>query len=260
MLTTAKLQKLTQSVKEYKKQFLDKPLGELDESGTRLLINHFLTEMLGYKTLEEVKTEYMIKGTYADYVIQLSGKRHFLVEVKALSLNLSDKHLRQSINYGANEGIDWVVLTNGKSFQLYRVIFEKPISNELIFSIDLSDSSKIKSNVENLQFLHKESVQKSGLEELWKRHSALSPKSLAKFIYSKEVIKFLQKELKKKYNAKFEEEHIENAVKRIASENIIIEDFKAIQKKESKKRESVNKANNSKENPSNMKPNENSEL
>jgi hypothetical protein len=237
MLTSTKLQKLTQSVKDYKKQFLDKPLGELDESGTRLLINHFLTDMLGYKTLEEVKTEYMIKGTYADYVIQLSGKRHFLVEVKALSLNLSDKHLRQSINYGANEGIDWVVLTNGRCFEIYRVIFEKPISNELVFSVDLSDSNSLKSNVEQLQFLHKESVQKNGLEVLWKRHSALSPKSLAKFIYSKEVIKFLQKELKKKFSAKFEEDHIEKAVKRIATENILIEEFKPIQKKERRKKE-----------------------
>jgi len=258
MLTSAKLQKLTQSVREYKKQFLDKPLGDLDESGTRLLINHFLTEMLGYKTLEEVKTEYMIKGTYADYVIQLSGKRHFLVEVKALSLNLSDKHLRQSINYGANEGIDWVVLTNGRCFELYRVIFEKPISNELVFSIDLSDVSNLKSNVEQLQFLHKESVQKNGLEELWKRHSALSPKSLAKLIYSKEVIKFLQKELKKKHNAKFEEEYIENAVRRIASENIVIEEFKTIQKKERKKKENQIEFNKSTEDSINITSNENS--
>jgi len=239
MLTSSKLQKLTQSVKDYKKQFLDKPLGELDESGTRLLINHFLTEMLGYKTLEEVKTEYMIKGTYADYVVQLSGKRHFLVEVKALSLNLSDKHLRQSINYGANEGIDWVLLTNGKCFELYRVIFEKPISNELVFSIDLSDSNSFKSNAEQLQFLHKDSVQKDGLEALWKRYSVLSPKNLAKFIYSDEVVKFLQKELKKKYATKFELEHIEAAVIKIANDNVIIDDIKAIQKKERKKKEII---------------------
>lgn len=236
MLTNSKFTKLIQSAKEYKKQFLDKPLGDLDESGTRLLINHFLTEMLGFKTLEEVKTEYMIKGTYADYVIQLNGKRYFLVEVKALSLNLSDKHLRQSINYGANEGIDWVVLTNGKCFELYRVIFEKPIRNELVFSIDLSDSNNLKSNIEQLQYLHKESILRNGLEELWRRHSALSPNSLSKFIFSKEVIKFLQKELKKKYNSRFDEEHIEKAVKKIASENIVIEDFKTIEKKERKKK------------------------
>ena len=235
MLSKQKLLKFTQSIKDYKKKFLDKPLGELDESGTRLLINHFLTEMLGYETLSEVKTEYMIKGTYADYVIQIGGKRHFLVEVKALSLNLSANHLRQSINYGANEGIDFVLLTNGKVFELYKVLFEKPISHELIFSLDFSELSNLKVIADQLQYLHKDAVLKKGLDVLWDRHSALSPKNLSKLLFSTEVVKFLQKELKKKYSIKFDEVVIENAVKKIAMESVVIEDFKSIQKKERKK-------------------------
>jgi hypothetical protein len=232
MLSAQKLLKFTQSIKDYKKKFLDKPLGELDESGTRLLINHFLTEMLGYETLSEVKTEYMIKGTYADYVIQIGGKRYFLVEVKALSLNLSSNHLRQSINYGANEGIDFVLLTNGRVFELYKVLFEKPISHELIFSLNLSELSNIKGIAEQLQYLNKDAVLKKGLETLWDRHAALSPKNLSKLLFSTEVIKFLQKELKKKHNIKFDELVIQDAVKRIAMESVIIDDFKSIQKKE----------------------------
>ena len=235
MLSKQKLLTFTQSIKDYKKKFLDKPLGELDESGTRLLINHFLTEMLGYETLSEVKTEYMIKGTYADYVIQIGGKRHFLVEVKALSLNLSANHLRQSINYGANEGIDFVLLTNGKVFELYKVLFEKPISHELIFSLDFSELSNLKVIADQLQYLHKDAVLKKGLDVLWDRHSALSPKNLSKLLFSTEVVKFLQKELKKKYSIKFDEVVIENAVKKIAMESVVIEDFKSIQKKERKK-------------------------
>ena len=235
MLSKQKLLKFTQSIKDYKKKFLDKPLGELDESGTRLLINHFLTEMLGYETLSEVKTEYMIKGTYADYVIQIGGKRHFLVEVKALSLNLSSNHLRQSINYGANEGIDFVLLTNGMVFELYKVLFEKPISHELIFSLDFSELSNLKVIADQLQYLHKDAVLKKGLDVLWDRHSALSPKNLSKLLFSTEVVKFLQKELKKKYSIKFDEVVIENAVKKIAMESVVIEDFKSIQKKERKK-------------------------
>ena len=235
MLSKNKLLKFTQSIKDYKKKFLDKPLGELDESGTRLLINHFLTEMLGYETLSEVKTEYMIKGTYADYVIQIGGKRHFLVEVKALSLNLSANHLRQSINYGANEGIDFVLLTNGKVFELYKVLFEKPISQELIFSLDFSELSNLKVIADQLQYLHKDAVLKKGLDVLWDRHSALSPKNLSKLLFSTEVVKFLQKELKKKYSIKFDEVVIESAVKRIAMESVIIEDFKPIKRRISKK-------------------------
>ena len=235
MLSKQKLLKFTQSIKDYKKKFLDKPLGDLDESGTRLLINHFLTDMLGYETLSEVKTEYMIKGTYADYVIQIGGKRHFLVEVKALSLNLSANHLRQSINYGANEGIDFVLLTNGRVFELYKVLFEKPISHELIFSLDFSELSNLKVIADQLQYLHKDAVLKKGLDVLWDRHSALSPKNLSKLLFSTEVVKFLQKELKKKYSIKFDEVVIESAVKRIAMESVIIEDFKPIKRRISKK-------------------------
>ena len=234
MLSKNKILKFTQSIKDYKKRFLDKPLGDLDESGTRLLINHFLTEMLGYETLSEVKTEYMIKGTYADYVIQIGGKRHFLVEVKALSLNLSSNHLRQSINYGANEGIDFVLLTNGIVFELYKVLFEKPISHELIFSLNLSELTNLKIIADQLQYLHKDEVLKKGLDVLWDRHSALSPKNLSKLLFSDEVVKFLKKELKKKYNIKFDEVVIENAVKRIAMESVIIENFKPIKRKVSK--------------------------
>ena len=101
MLTTSKLTKLNEALKKYSKKYLNGKYTELDESGTRLMINSFLMDVLGYEALEEIKTEYMIKGTYADYVIQIKGKRHFLIEVKALTLNLSEAHLRQAINYFA---------------------------------------------------------------------------------------------------------------------------------------------------------------
>ena len=94
MLSASKQQKLLNALKVYRKEFLDSGLKELDESGTRIMINRLLSDVLGYKQLEEIKTEYMIKGTYADYVVQVDGKRYFLVEVKALSLQLSEKHLR----------------------------------------------------------------------------------------------------------------------------------------------------------------------
>ena len=157
------------------------------------------------------------------------------MEVKALSLNLSANHLRQSINYGANEGIDFVLLTNGKVFELYKVLFEKPISQELIFSLDFSELSNLKVIADQLQYLHKDAVLKKGLDVLWDRHSALSPKNLSKLLFSSEVVKFLQKELKKKYSIKFDEVVIESAVKRIAMESVIIEDFKPIKRRISKK-------------------------
>lgn len=65
MLTKSKQRQLFGSLKEYHRRYLKKTNTDLDESGTRLMINSFLTDVLGFAPIEEVKTEYMIRGTYA---------------------------------------------------------------------------------------------------------------------------------------------------------------------------------------------------
>jgi hypothetical protein len=65
MLTPAKQSNMLLALKSYKKKFPDRDLIELDESGTRLMINSFLSDVLGYLLMEEIGTEYMIKGICA---------------------------------------------------------------------------------------------------------------------------------------------------------------------------------------------------
>lgn len=220
MLTALKQQKLLSSLKAYRKDFLDGNITELDESGTRIMINRFLSDVLGYKQLEEIKTEYMIKGTYADYVIQVNKTRHFLVEVKALSFQLSEKHLRQTVNYGANEGIEYALLTNGKNFEFYKIIFEQPISSRLIFAIDLSDAASLKNAVNHLQHLHKESVVKNLFKPLWNKCEATDPYNIAGIICSDTVLTCIKKLIKTRYNEKCEDEIILAAVQKIISDKM----------------------------------------
>ncbi len=200
------------TLKAYRKRYITEELADLDESGTRLMINDFLTDILGYQSLEEIKTEYMIRGTYADYVVQTKGTRHFLVEVKALSFNLSDKHLRQAVNYGANEGIEWALLTNGRSFELYRIIFEKPIDYKKVMEFDLGDAASLKKIVDDLQFLHKDAVNKKSLDELWNKHSALDPHTLAGILYLDPIFNSIKRELKRKFKCKFDDDDVRDAL------------------------------------------------
>lgn len=235
MLPAGKKSKMVSALKDYKKKFLNSKVVDLDESGTRLMINSFLTDILCYLSLEEVKTEYMIKGTYADYVVQLKGVRHFLVEVKALSLSLSDKHLRQAINYGANEGIEWALLTNGRHFELYKILFQKPIDSKLVLSVDLSSDINPKKIIEHLQFLHKDAVNKKGLTLLWNKHEALDPTTLAGLLYSKPVTNFIKKEIKKKFKTKVDDAEITTAVNSLVTQAINLDDVKHFRTKSSKK-------------------------
>lgn len=220
MLTPSKKSKLLNSLKTYKKKYLDKKISELDESGTRLMINSFLSDVLEYVPIDEIKTEYMIKGTYADYVIQLNGQRRFLVEVKALSFDLNAKHLRQTVNYGANEGIEWALLTNGRSFDFYKIIFNQPIESFKVFSINLSDQASLKQAVELIQFLHRESVIKKGLKILWNKCEATDPMNIASILYSKEIINIIRRMIRNKNGEKCTEEDIIKGINFLLEEKI----------------------------------------
>lgn len=237
MISTSKSEKMLGALKDYKKRYLAKNLADLDESGTRIMINTFLTSILGYQELEEIKTEYMIKGTYADYIVQIGGQRHFLVEVKAFSIDLSDKHLRQAINYGANEGIEWAILTNGRQFQFYKIIFEKPISEKLVFEIDFLDEEfNIKDSIEQFTYLHRDAVAKNSLSNLWSRYSALEPVNIAGLLFSPQVIAFLKKELRGKYDAKFEDDDIIESLNDVLCNEIPMDKLKIPKFKSTKKK------------------------
>lgn len=226
MLSPSKKSKMISSIKAYTKKFLSNKSMELDESGTRLMINTFLIDVLGYEPIEEVKTEYMIRGTYADYVVQIKGVQHFLVEVKALSLQLSANHLRQATNYGANEGIDFILLTNGRSFDFYKVLFNQPIEIKKIFSIDLSTTEGVKKSIDYLEFLHRDSVTHKGLDLLWNKTMALNPEYIAGLLYDPKVINFVKKTLKDKFKSKFTDEEIHNSINTIITEATPIEKIK----------------------------------
>lgn len=246
MLTPLKQQKLLGSLKAYRKEFLDGNIKELDESGTRIMINRFLSDVLGYKQLEEIKTEYMIKGTYADYVIQVNTRRHFLVEVKALSFQLSEKHLRQTVNYGANEGIEYALLTNGRNFDFYKILFEQPISSRLIFSLDLSDAAGLKNATGHLQHLHKESVIKNSFKPLWNKCEATDPYNIAGIICSATVLKCIKKLIKDQYKEKCEDETVLAAVHKIIAEKMdpaLVKPFKVGKARSQKKKKMVDKVN-----------------
>lgn len=236
MLSASKSSKMLTALKDYKKRYLVKAIADLDESGTRIMINNFLSSILGYQELEEIKTEYMIKGTYADYIVQLGGKQHFLVEVKAYSIDLSDKHLRQAINYGANEGIEWAILTNGRQFQLYKIVFEKPISEKLVFEVDFTaEDYSAKEVFGHLVYLHRDAVIKKSLNDLWSRYSALNPLNIAGLLFAPQVIKFLKKELKSKYASKFEDDEIIESLTEVVCEEIPADKLKIPRFKSKKK-------------------------
>ncbi len=215
---------LKDSIKDYRKSLTlaIKNNPKLNESGTRLLVNDFLRNVLGYTANEEIKTEYEIGGGYADYVLQIGKKKKIVVEVKSLGTKLSDNHLRQSLGYAAGEGIDWILLLNGRNFQLYKVIFTKPVFSKLVFDIDLLNDSNYKDCFSLFELITKKSISKNLLDEYWKKVDSLSPNSLSKYLFDESIIRLLKKNLKTKTGVNFSNEDILDSIYQIITTSLEI--------------------------------------
>ena len=131
--------RIAAELKRYKSILARAKERAITESDTSNIVTDMLSDVFGYEKIENITTEHRIKGTYADIAVKVDGKISFLIEVKSICTTLKDKHVRQAVDYCANEGIEWVILTNAATWRLYRVQFSQPIEKILIVEIDLLD-------------------------------------------------------------------------------------------------------------------------
>ena len=110
---------------------------DINESDTGVIIADFLSDALGYAKYTEITTEFAIRGTYCDLAVKVDDKLCFLIEVKAVGVDLKEQHVKQAVDYAANKGCAWVVLTNGIVWRIYKIGFGQPITNTLLTEVDL---------------------------------------------------------------------------------------------------------------------------
>lgn len=112
---------------------------DINESDTAMIITDMLSELFGYEKFSEITSEYSIRGTYCNLAIRIDDKVKLLVECKAVGIELKENYVKQAVDYAANQGIEWVVLTNGALWRIYRLIFAKPKDKELVSEFNFLD-------------------------------------------------------------------------------------------------------------------------
>lgn len=171
---------------------------DLNESDTVSIITDILAEVFGYDKYLEVTSELAIRGTYCDLAIKLGDKFQYLIECKAIGTDLKEAHLRQAIGYGANKGIQWIILTNGLDWQIYRLRFEQPIAWDLVARFDLSSVSlKNERDMEKLITVTKEGVEKGAREDLYEKTQCVNRFVAGALILSDAVVSVLKREFRK---------------------------------------------------------------
>jgi hypothetical protein len=183
---------------------------DVSEADTVTLVKDVLADVFGYDKYAELTGEMAIRGTYCDLAIKFDGKVQKLVEVKAVGLTLNDRHLKQVVDYAANQGIEWVILTNAVCWQLYHVIFAKPIDKRLVLDVDLTTVDPRKDDqLECLFPFTKEGVQKGAPAALRDRQDATSRFLIAGLLlYNDSVLNMLRRELRRVVDVNVTDEDI----------------------------------------------------
>lgn len=190
--------RLSSGIKKFQTILNNAKTRDVNESDTVIVITDMLSEIFGYDKYSEITSEFMVRSTYCDLAIKLDSKISFLLEVKAIGLELKDNFVKQAVDYAANQGIDFVVLTNGVLWKVFKIAFTKPIDQELVFEFDFLElNNKNSDDVEKLSLLSKEGWLKSFLYEYHSQKQALSKFFLSALILSDPIADVIRRELRK---------------------------------------------------------------
>jgi hypothetical protein len=191
-------ERLSAGIKKFQQVIADIKARDVAESDTVIVVTDMLCDVFGYEKYSDITSEHAIKGTYCDLAIKVEAKLRVLIEVKAVGTDLKEAHVKQAIDYAANAGCDWVVLTNSAIWRIYRVLFEKPIDQELVIEVDfLALKPKADADIEMLYLLCKEAWDKSALDAYETQRQALGRFILGAVILGEPVLKSIRKELKR---------------------------------------------------------------
>ena len=202
---------------------------DVNESDTVVIVTDLLQEMFGYDKYAEITSEHMIRGTFCDLAVKLEGTLAFLIEVKAIGLELKEQHVKQAVDYAANQGCEWVTLTNAAVWKVYKVTFSKPIQHELVVDLDLlALNHRNSEHIELVGLLAKEGWQKAQLGEYHSQKQALSRFTLAALVLSDPVLDVLRREIRRlSPDVRVETEEIKNALETEVLKREVLEGEKA---------------------------------
>lgn len=106
--------------------------------------------------------------------------------------------MKQVVDYAANQGAEWVLLTNARTWRVYHVLFNKPIEHELVVEIDfMAINPRSSDDLDKFYLWCKEGWRRSVLGEYQAQREALSRFFLGAVILSEPVLDVIRRELRR---------------------------------------------------------------
>ena len=168
------------------------------EGDTVVIVTDMISDILGYDKYQNLSSEHAIRGTYVDLMVSVDNKPRFLVEVKAVGSDLKNSYIKQVVDYAANKGVDWVVLTNGVVWRIYKVVFAKPIDRVLVCELNaLEANCKGPEAIECFGNLSLEAFSKDTLSDWFHEKQITSNFSIAALLLSDAMLDLLRLQVRR---------------------------------------------------------------
>lgn len=181
-----------------------------------------LKSALGYED-QDLDFEMSAVSKKIDIAIKHEGKVILIIECKKHN-TLAKKARDQAVSYAANKSADWAVVTNGKAWELHRVIpatGQDPTVVE-VFNISLMDEDGLSPyDVERMYLLTKRALTKGETEKEFHRAQCLSDERFYSALVSDRAIAairrtlFLTYEKEHKERVKLTDDDVRDALKEL---------------------------------------------
>ena len=143
-----------------------KPIWPLNEVDTERIVVEPILEALGYGPLDYRKQVQGVGANYPDYLILPGSDQRWVLEAKEWDLRLDERWERQAVNYANNNGAQWAVLTNGRTWWVYNTRVPGDLSQQRVHEIaDICDADV---DTEFLAYLSRTSIEDGELDRVYR--------------------------------------------------------------------------------------------
>jgi hypothetical protein len=201
--------RISAQIKKYQGILTHAKKRDVSEADTVVIVNDILSDVLGYDKYQHVTSESAIRGTFVDLAVSVENKTRFFIEVKAINTELKDSHVKQAVDYAANAGVDWVVLTNGLMWRVYKVQFTKPIDKFLACNIDMLETShKDEEMINCFGNLSREGFSKDSMGDFLLEKQVTNKFSVASILMTPTIVEHVRREIRRLSGIRVEEDYL----------------------------------------------------
>lgn len=192
------VERAASTLKKYQRIALAQQKADVAEADTVTLIKDVLADVFGYDKYDELTAEHQIKSTFCDLAIKIGGQLRLLIEVKSAGSTLSDNHLRQVIDYGAHQGIHWVILTNAIEWRLVRIYVANQISHEEVCRIAFADlNPKNEDHLQAMFLFAKEGLTTDAMDTFHQHSQLFNKFTVSAIMRTEPVISVVRREIRR---------------------------------------------------------------